>query len=684
MRTLLSLLVLSVLGCGDDSGPPGTVVCRDNSMCGDDVCIVNRCFPPGYTGSHCDFIMCGANATCSEGPPVACSCNAGFSGDGITCTSGDECMLGTDDCSANATCTDTPTGFDCTCNMGYVGDGRTCMDEDECMGGMPCDTNATCMNSEGSFMCMCNMGWTGDGLTCADENECDAMPCGMNAECTNTDGSYTCACSAGFFGDGMDCRPSIGQVIWIGHDYFSRNADVDRVIGNAVAQATTLGDITVLGYQQFADLNPGGERDNANAAIMARITELGRTATITPVDDYMMLPAMLPAADVLLIYEMEGPADPVAVGTALATSLHEFIDAGGVIVVNDHFSGGWQILNTAGVMRFVGSQTQFADTPCTVTVPDDPVMADVSPMYTGTDGTTNAWTTDGRVLAVADGLPVVVHHYDRLRFTGTFGAAWEMLAPNPEAGYSLMTYFPRHLPELYNLYDATGQRYNPGTNTWTNLTTSSGFSEAWTQFAPIGQYLIGFRANTTNVHRYDTRTDTWAMVATHTGTNEYSMAVADRAGFVYGHLNDGRLMRLDPRANTISYLVTTSGRQFEPRLAYDPETNSIFFGAYDGPNLYQYDLDTSATTMRTRIPEPQLNDIFCSDNSGHIYVAGDSSGTTLFQYTIATDTWTPLPGFPADHGNNGTCAVSDDGWLYVSSGGGMTFARLSLERTTGF
>ena len=38
----------------------------------------------------------------------------------------DECALGTDNCSDNATCTDTDQSFLCVCNDGYTGDGITC------------------------------------------------------------------------------------------------------------------------------------------------------------------------------------------------------------------------------------------------------------------------------------------------------------------------------------------------------------------------------------------------------------------------------------------------------------------------------------------------------------------------------------------------------------------------------
>lgn len=38
----------------------------------------------------------------------------------------DQCTDGTDNCDANAMCTDTTEGFTCTCNNGFTGDGVTC------------------------------------------------------------------------------------------------------------------------------------------------------------------------------------------------------------------------------------------------------------------------------------------------------------------------------------------------------------------------------------------------------------------------------------------------------------------------------------------------------------------------------------------------------------------------------
>ena len=38
----------------------------------------------------------------------------------------DECDLGVDNCSDNATCTDTVGSFNCNCNPGFEGDGVNC------------------------------------------------------------------------------------------------------------------------------------------------------------------------------------------------------------------------------------------------------------------------------------------------------------------------------------------------------------------------------------------------------------------------------------------------------------------------------------------------------------------------------------------------------------------------------
>ena len=44
----------------------------------------------------------------------------------------DECAShASNNCSSNATCTNTPGGFNCTCNQGYTGNGVSCIGKDE-------------------------------------------------------------------------------------------------------------------------------------------------------------------------------------------------------------------------------------------------------------------------------------------------------------------------------------------------------------------------------------------------------------------------------------------------------------------------------------------------------------------------------------------------------------------------
>ena len=38
----------------------------------------------------------------------------------------DECTIGADNCDSNATCTNIPGNFTCSCNHGYSGDGIVC------------------------------------------------------------------------------------------------------------------------------------------------------------------------------------------------------------------------------------------------------------------------------------------------------------------------------------------------------------------------------------------------------------------------------------------------------------------------------------------------------------------------------------------------------------------------------
>ncbi|XP_068702902.1 uncharacterized protein [Montipora foliosa] len=77
----------------------------------------------------------------------------------------DECSASPLVCDENAVCSNTLGSYQCSCKAGFTGDGKSCTDINEC-NASPCDPNAVCRNKEGSYKCYCRIGFTGDGKNC--------------------------------------------------------------------------------------------------------------------------------------------------------------------------------------------------------------------------------------------------------------------------------------------------------------------------------------------------------------------------------------------------------------------------------------------------------------------------------------------------------------------------------------
>ncbi|MEC8424377.1 MAG: kelch repeat-containing protein, partial [Myxococcota bacterium] len=264
-------------------------------------------------------------------------------------------------------------------------------------------------------------------------------------------------------------------------------------------------------------------------------------------------------------------------------------------------------------------------------------------------------------------------------FDGTVGAAWTALASPGDDLYSLMVYQTDDIPVLVNAYASGGagaQQYDPTTDTWSTDAAAVPYNSPWTSMAPWNGDLWMIRNGF--VYQYEVATGTWTVVTTSGALDDLNMTESDEFGVIYGHDSRGYMVEYDTTTGSVSFFVTGLGGQYETRLAYDPGTRSIFYGAYDEPELYRYDIASKGSAAVSPIPESQLNDIFCADRSGHIYAAGGSGGTTMFQYDIASDSWSAIPDLPTDHGNNGSCTVSADGWLYVGAGSNRTFYRVEL------
>ncbi|HEY5950286.1 MAG TPA: EGF domain-containing protein [Kofleriaceae bacterium] len=125
-------------------------VCSPNATCtntiGDYTCACNA----GYHGDGvtCVSDACGdatvnagegcddGNSSSGDGCSATCDVETGYTcgGSPSICEDIDECAVA-NPCSVDATCANTPGGFTCTCNPGFTGDGITCMHGNPTHGG---------------------------------------------------------------------------------------------------------------------------------------------------------------------------------------------------------------------------------------------------------------------------------------------------------------------------------------------------------------------------------------------------------------------------------------------------------------------------------------------------------------------------------------------------------------------
>jgi hypothetical protein len=144
-------------------------------------------------------LVCFASAC--ERREVADSPEAGVGIAALT----DPCPTNNGGCSPDATCTWSGTVRWCTCNSGFTGNGLTCANINDCAAST-CAANAgggghnSCVDGVNSFTCICGQGFTPTAAavvpaSCVEINEC-ATPetCGSGAQCWNTFGGYECRC----------------------------------------------------------------------------------------------------------------------------------------------------------------------------------------------------------------------------------------------------------------------------------------------------------------------------------------------------------------------------------------------------------------------------------------------------------------------------------------------------------
>lgn len=149
--------------------------------------------------------------------------------------SNDSCAQRLTPCAPEATCSDTPGGSTCSCNSGYTGDGLTCADVDECAAATsPCSAHAGCTNMPGSFTCTCEAGFTGDGTSyCAPTTFKKMAPAGGFACGLAGDGGVYCWGSnpLGNLGDGTTLPHAHPVQVGTATDWIDIDARVDAACG---------------------------------------------------------------------------------------------------------------------------------------------------------------------------------------------------------------------------------------------------------------------------------------------------------------------------------------------------------------------------------------------------------------------------------------------------------------------
>jgi hypothetical protein len=281
-------------------------------------------------------------------------------------------------------------------------------------------------------------------------------------------------------------------------------------------------------------------------------------------------------------------------------------------------------------------------------------------------------------------------------FNGQTDASWETL---PAASGNLSSpgfsdYTPGGKQGVYALESTTLAAFDG--SAWTadtDLAAPIDDLGSWSGPAWVGDNLYILKNN--KVYAYSIAGDSWTtLLDTGVPSTDNAQMAHDDHGNVWTVESDSpnHIVEYDPVANAITTFDSTGlgGYVYEPRVAWDPAAQRLYIGpAYDSPDLYAFDPKTGDVTQKTSVPDVAGNvgtgmgDPFCSDRSGHLYAIGDDgcdASASMFQYDTKTDTWSRLPDVPfGDHGCDGACTVSDDGWLYFTSGDGNNFSRLKLH-----
>lgn len=422
--------------CGPSSNPFSSDNCSSSEMLRSIVCF-------GGSEEECDL-----GAANSDAPNSACrtTCRLPYCGDGVV-DDGEECDDGN---RVNA------DGCSNSCRLPACGDGVVQTGE-QCDDGNDVDTDG-CRNTCVRPVCGDGVVSTGEACDLGDANSdtsdalcrtnCQAQRCGDGVldtgeacddgntddrdACRNTCVEATCGdgilqralgeqCDDGNLenGDGcdVDCLredgAAIGQIVYIGHDFFTSTLDAERLIANAVSLVQSDGTVEIVGYTEFADVTPSGEVAVTTAALAAGADRIGLAYNLMDFRTAAEVEAAIGSADVLLVYEQENASRTQldARASAWRNLLDDFLSRGGVLIVLDFSGESWRLLSVSGLVPITSASSVTSGGPLTVVDPSHPLMAGIPNPYTAPNGTQAVnlpAATQAQVMArSADGRTVV-------------------------------------------------------------------------------------------------------------------------------------------------------------------------------------------------------------------------------------------------------------------------------------
>jgi len=219
---------------------------------------------------------------------------------------------------------------------------------------------------------------------------CQTCPTGQtacNGQCSDIQvdpancGGCGLLCATGACRFGVCKASTAGHIVVMGHDFFTSNAAMDQLLGNAVF----LSQADPVQLAEYVGVASATAVSNSHVAIAEAATTLARSVVRSQVITSNIV-AQLTAADVFLIQSQNLATNSILkqLGQSWTRALTVFVHTGGIIVLLEGSfptnNGTVQILSESGLTNIAVNSVVTNDT-CAVIDATDPLVFEVPPTY---------------------------------------------------------------------------------------------------------------------------------------------------------------------------------------------------------------------------------------------------------------------------------------------------------------